>query len=404
VDTSSWASLCLFLLTIALLALVALADAGLQLGPWAATVSGGREQRRQDPWAWEDARLGAALLGGGLLVPSALAAARLLDAATEEGPLAWTGGGLLAVAGWLTAHVGARLSIPRLPRSRWLPLARLVCRLARPLGRMLAAPLRRDAASRGEQAALEAVARLLGHEPSPAQMTMMRSVLELGDTTVWEIMVPRVDIVAVEADASFEEVARTMVQKGFSRLPVYEDTIDNIVGVVHARDVLRVLANHVRPQNVRELLRPAYFVPDTKPVHDLLAEMQRQRVSIAIVVDEYGGTAGLVTVEDIVEEIVGELADEFDSFEEPVQRLANGEVLLDARVTVDALEEMFGVRLENEDYDTVGGFIYHHLGKVPSVGDQIEVDGLVLRVVSMLGRKIKRVHVSRRAPAEGQPD
>jgi CBS domain containing-hemolysin-like protein len=195
-----------------------------------------------------------------------------------------------------------------------------------------------------------------------------------------------------------------MVEKGFSRLPVYEETIDNIVGVVHARDVLRVLANHSRPQNVRQLMRPAYFVPDTKPVHDLLAEMQHQRLSIAIVVDEYGGTAGLVTVEDIVEEIVGELADEFDTYEEPVTPLGNGELLLDARVTVDFLEETFGVHLENEDYDTVGGFIYHHLGKVPAVGDQIEVDGLVLRVVSMLGRKIKRVHVSRRQPAEPQAD
>jgi putative hemolysin len=401
VDTSGWSSLALLLGTLALLAPLALTDAALQLGPWP-LAGEGRERGRHHPLAWEEARLGTALLGAALLVPTALAAAWLLREALGQGPLPWALGGLLTAGGWLALQLGARLAMARLPRQRWLPLAAALARLGAPLGRPLSAPWQRLGDQ--EQQRLEALARLLGHTPSPAQMAMMRSVLELGETTVWEIMVPRVDIVAVEAEVSFEEVARTMVEKGFSRLPVYQETIDNIIGVVHARDVLRVLANHDRPQSVRQLLRPAYFVPDTKPVHDLLAEMQRQRLSIAIVVDEYGGTAGLVTVEDIVEEIVGELADEFDSFEEPVQPLGNGEVLLDARVTVDALEEMFGLHLENEDYDTVGGFIYHHLGKVPSVGDQIEVDGLVLRVVSMLGRKIKRVHVSRRPPPQGQPD
>jgi len=403
VDANSWASLLVFLAAIALLAPVALADAGLHLGPWTQHGRPPREGRRPALWAWDDARLGATALGASLLVPMAVAAARLFSQPLGDRPPAWTVGGLLAVGAWLGLQGVARLTVARLPRQRWLPLVRPVARLCALAGRPLGALLRRSAPDQ-QETALRAVARLLGHEPSPAQMAMMRSVLEMAETTVWEIMVPRVDIVAVEADATFEEVARVMVEKGFSRLPVYEETIDNIVGVVHARDVLRVLANHSRPQNVRQLMRPAYFVPDTKPVHDLLAEMQHQRLSIAIVVDEYGGTAGLVTVEDIVEEIVGELADEFDTYEEPVTPLGNGELLLDARVTVDFLEETFGVHLENEDYDTVGGFIYHHLGKVPAVGDQIEVDGLVLRVVSMLGRKIKRVHVSRRQPAEPQAD
>ncbi|GBD13617.1 Hemolysin C [bacterium HR24] len=403
-DTTSWNSFAVFLCLTLLLAPVALADAALQSGPYA---PGGRPRqgRKADGlWAWDEARLGTALLGALLLVPMALAAARLLESATDGAALAWPLGGLLAAVVWLAVQAGAHLTLPRLPRRAWSPLVRTASVAAAPLGRLLLAPLRRAASPDQERGLLEAVARLLGHEPSSAQMTMMRSVLELGETTVWEIMVPRVDIVAVEASATFQEVARTMVQRGFSRLPVYEETIDNVIGVVHARDVLRVLANGFRPQSVRELLRPAYFVPDTKPVHDLLAEMQRQHLSIAIVVDEYGGTAGLVTVEDIVEEIVGELADEFDTSEEPVQPLGDGAALVDARVTVDALEEMFGVHLENEDYDTVGGFIYHHLGKVPSVGDQIEVDGLVLRVVSMLGRKIKRVHVSRSAPSQQQED
>jgi CBS domain containing-hemolysin-like protein len=231
---------------------------------------------------------------------------------------------------------------------------------------------------------------------------MIQAVMELRDTTVWDVMVPRVDIVAVEADASFDEVARTIVEKGYSRLPVYEETIDNVIGIVHAREVLRHLVNGSRPASLREIIRPAYFVPDTKRVSDLLAEMRRARVSMAIVVDEYGGTAGLVTIEDLVEEVVGEIVDEFDTEEERVQRLSDDEAVLDARVSTEVLNELFGVRIESDEFETVGGFIYHHLGKVPNVGDEVRVDGLLLRVLSVLGRRIKKVYVGRLPPSPAE--
>jgi putative hemolysin len=179
---------------------------------------------------------------------------------------------------------------------------------------------------------------------------------------------------------------------------VFEDTIDNIVGVVYARDVLDHLANGSKPADVKAMARPPYFVPESKKVDELLTEMRQNKLSIAIVVDEYGGTAGLVTIEDLIEEIVGEIADEFDVEEEPIQRVSESEAVLDARVSIDALQELFGVQVEEGDFDTVGGFVFNHLGKMPSVGEELEVDGLVVRVLSVSGRRIKRLRVIKQEP------
>ena len=224
---------------------------------------------------------------------------------------------------------------------------------------------------------------------------MIRGVMELEQTLVREVMVPRIDIVAVEAGLPFEEVAKLIIDKGHSRLPIYEEQIDNIVGVVFAREVLRYLAEEIPLANIREIALSPYFVPESKKVDDLLAEMRRNKMSIAIVVDEYGGTAGLVTVEDVMEEIVGEIADEFDDEEEEVQRLTDGEVIVDAKVSMDALNELFGLDLAKDDFDTLGGFIYDRLGKMPSVGDEVDAGGaLNLRVLSMMGRRIKKVRAT----------
>ena len=227
---------------------------------------------------------------------------------------------------------------------------------------------------------------------------MIRRVMALEDTTAREIMVPRIDIVAAPSDSSFEEIAKAIVERPYSRIPIFEDTIDNIVGVVYAREVLGYLANSDKPADIKAVARPPYFVPESKKVDELLTEMRRNKLSIAIVVDEYGGTAGLVTIEDLIEEIVGEIADEFDVEEEPIHRVSDSEAILDARVSIDALQELFGVEVEEGDFDTVGGFVFNHLGKMPSVGEEIRVDGLVVRVLSVSGRRIKRLRVIKEEP------
>ncbi len=199
-------------------------------------------------------------------------------------------------------------------------------------------------------------------------------------------------------DETIDDAVSIIVERGFSRVPVYHETIDNIVGVVYAKDLLRCLAENRRP-SLTEIARPPYFIPESKRVDELLAELRQSKVHIAIVVDEYGGTAGLVTIEDLLEEIVGEIQDEYDREEAPIERVNENEAILDARVSIDALEELFGFEPEGDDhdYDTVGGFVYHHLGKVPAAGDEVRVDGLTLRVLSVLGRRIKKVRATKHA-------
>ena len=250
---------------------------------------------------------------------------------------------------------------------------------------------------------MEELLRLLEIEGSAGlidedERRMIRRIMALEETTAREIMVPRIDIVALPSDSSFEETARVIVERGYSRIPIFEDTIDNIVGVVYAREVVSYLANSAKPTDIKAVARPPYFVPESKKVDELLAEMRQNKLSIAIVVDEYGGTAGLVTIEDLVEEIVGEIADEFDVQEETIHRVSETEAILDARVSIDALQELFGIQVEEGDFDTVGGFVFNHLGKMPSVGEEIRVDGLIVRILSVSGHRIKRVRVIKQEP------
>jgi magnesium and cobalt exporter, CNNM family len=232
---------------------------------------------------------------------------------------------------------------------------------------------------------------------------MIRGIIEMEDTTAREIMAPRIDIVALDAHETLDDALKVIVEKGFSRIPLYDGTIDNIVGIIYAKDLLRCLTENRRPA-LTDIARPPYFIPETKRVDDLLAELRQSKVHIAIVVDEYGGTAGLVTIEDLLEEIVGEIQDEYDREEAPIERVSSTEAILDARVSIDALSELFDYAPEEEDrdYDTVGGFVYHHLGKVPVAGDEVRVDGLTLRVLSVLGRRIKKVRATRVAEHAGE--
>jgi len=224
---------------------------------------------------------------------------------------------------------------------------------------------------------------------------MIQGIIDMDETTVREIMAPRIDVVGLDVDQTIDDALRIIVDRGFSRIPLYDETIDNIVGIIYAKDLLRCITEGRRPA-LRDIARPPYFIPESKRVAELLAELRRSKVHIAVVVDEYGGTAGLVTIEDLLEEIVGEIQDEYDREEAPIERVNETEAVLDARVSIDALRELFGFQPgDDEDYDTVGGFVYHHLGKVPVAGDEVRVDGLRLRVLSVLGRRIKKVRANR---------
>jgi len=225
---------------------------------------------------------------------------------------------------------------------------------------------------------------------------MLRSIIRLDVTTVREVMVPRLDMAAVEADSPLKVVAETMVSRGHSRLPVYEETIDKILGIIHGRDVMAALAWSKPENSLRDLVRPAFLIPETKRVDDLLEELQERRTQIAIVVDEYGGTEGLVTMEDLLEEIVGEIEDEFSrSREAQVMHQPDGTVLVDAGVTTERVQEIFGANIDSTEVDTVGGYVYHSLGRIPQAGDVVVTDHLHIEVVSMLGRRLRKLRIHR---------
>ena len=225
---------------------------------------------------------------------------------------------------------------------------------------------------------------------------MLRSVVALDTSTAREIMVPRLDIVAVEASFSFSGIAEKVVQYGHSRLPVYEETIDHILGILHTRDLIMVLAQEKSTLPLKDLIRPAFFIPETKRLDELLKELRARGMQMAIVVDEYGGTEGLVTMEDLLEEIVGEIEDEFSATRSPqLVHLPDGAAIVDAGVTLDDIGEVFSTRIESEDVDTVGGYVYQALGKIPQVGDKVATDHLSIEVVSILGRRLRKLHIRR---------
>ena len=222
---------------------------------------------------------------------------------------------------------------------------------------------------------------------------MIRSIFEFGDTVAREIMVPRIDMRAAEASTSIGELVDMAVEAGHSRIPIYEGSVDRVTGIFYLKDSLRFLRDGRRDVKVGEIMRPAYFVPESKKVDELLREMQKRRVHVAIIVDEYGGTAGLVTIEDILEEIVGEIQDEFDPEETMVEHVSETETIVDAIMTLDDVNDILSIRLEDEDVDTLGGFVYAKLGRVPEKGDAVEDDGVRLVVEEVEGNRITRVRV-----------
>ncbi len=220
---------------------------------------------------------------------------------------------------------------------------------------------------------------------------MIQSIFEFTDTIAREVMTPRVDMKCVPVDADMHEVIELIRKSGHSRLPVYEGSVDNILGIVHAKDLLQ-LCEGGRKLNLREVMRPAYFVPESKRVVDLLRELRLQRTHMAIVQDEYGGTSGLVTMEDLVEEIVGEIQDEYDVEPEIfVQELPDGSLLIDARMHLDDASELLKTPLESEEFDTLGGYVFGLLGHQPTVGETVIANGWQLRVHEIEGHRIRWV-------------
>ena len=229
----------------------------------------------------------------------------------------------------------------------------------------------------------------------PRDLAMMRSIIDLDYTTVREVMVPRLDMVALEAGVSLAAAAAVIVEYGHSRLPVYNGTIDDVLGIVYVRDLLGAVVNPQDGRDLRSLTRPAFIVPETKRVDELLEEFRQRRTQIAIVVDEYGGTEGLVTMEDVLEEIVGEIEDEFSRAREAeVSRDEDGASYVNAGLSTAAVGEQWGVDIESDDFDTVGGFVYHHLGRIPHVGDVVEWGGLRVEVAAMAGRRLRTLKIS----------
>jgi len=230
---------------------------------------------------------------------------------------------------------------------------------------------------------------------------LIQSIVDFGDTLVRDVMTPRPDVVAVPLEATLAEVRQVFLEQQYSRVPVYKGTLDHIQGFVFIKDLIRMSDAQASDQIVPKLLRPAYFVPETKRVSDLLKEFQRQQVQSAVVVDEYGGTAGLVTLEDLLEEIVGEIRDEYDVEAEPVLDEGNGAFIFSGKVDIDELAERLGVEIPRDGFGTVGGFLLSHLGRVPSVGETFEVGGLRVQVLEAERRRVGRVRVQRvaRTPA-----
>jgi CBS domain containing-hemolysin-like protein len=244
-----------------------------------------------------------------------------------------------------------------------------------------------------------------GSTIAESEKQMIAGILDMNITVAREVMVPRIDMVTLPVESTLQEALDVIMAHGHSRIPVYEEHVDVIIGLLYAKDLLRCLRENHTEAAIRDLLRPAYFVPASKKVNQLLREMQLQRIHLAMAVDEYGGIAGLVTIEDIIEEIFGEIQDEYDVDEETLyQSFGEHAYILNARLDIDSLSKLLDIDLDEEDADTLGGLIYSRLGHVPVPGEIVDLDGWRLRVVSVDGRRIHQVRADRiQAPPPAEP-
>lgn len=233
---------------------------------------------------------------------------------------------------------------------------------------------------------------------------MIHSIFEFTDTVVRKVMIPRIDIKAVEADSSLEELLDLIISAGHSRVPVYDDTIDNIVGVIHAKDLLKTLHENIRDIPLRDLMRSPYVIPENKMVDELLAEFKKSKIQMAIVVDEYGGTAGLVTIEDLLEEIVGDIMDEYDVEEPPVTVIDENTSVFDARTPIDDINDQMDTELPDEEFDTIGGFVFGLFGREVHEGDTTSFGSVDFIVEQTDGHRIQQIRVVTRPDSEDEDE
>jgi magnesium and cobalt exporter, CNNM family len=321
---------------------------------------------------------------------------------------------LVAVTGYmfLCEHLLPMVIIRRDPErvlEVLLPPFDLVARLVRPISRGLVKLLAEDRPERSasppeqneeEQGEVAHAYLQAGEEQGVIERDerrLLQSIVDFGDTLVREVMTPRPDIVAIEDDATIDDLRALFREQEYSRLPVYKENLDNILGIVFVKDLIQIPAT-AGSDPISPLIRPATFVPETKRVPEMLKEFQRRQVQIAIVVDEYGGTAGLVTIEDLLEEIVGEIRDEYDVETEAVIDEGNGSYVFSAKVSFDEVRERLGVEVEPEGFETVGGYVLTRLGRVPAVAETFEVDGLQVEVLEADRRRIHKVRFRRAQP------
>ena len=222
---------------------------------------------------------------------------------------------------------------------------------------------------------------------------MLQSILELDETILREIMVPRTDMVCVDAEAPFGDILKAILSSGHSRIPVYKNNIDNIIGLVYAKDLLRFWGRPIDTISLAEIMRPPFLVPESKQVSVLLKEFQAACIHIAIIIDEYGGTSGLVTIEDLIEEIVGEIQDEYDHKEEWLVKQSDGSLLVDGRLNIEEFEEYFDIEVAREKFDTLGGYIVEQFGRVPMVGEQIKIGDFDILIEQGDQRAIRQLRI-----------
>jgi CBS domain containing-hemolysin-like protein len=229
------------------------------------------------------------------------------------------------------------------------------------------------------------------------EMDMIENVLELDETTAEQIMTPRTDLIALPVKSDLQTTVKILSEYGLSRIPVYDGSIDNILGILYVKDLLTELGNNSETINLREKMRKAYFVPESKPLRDLLHEFKKQKLHIAVVLDEYGGTAGIVTIEDILEQLVGDIADEYDKPEpEEFHKISDTIAEVDARMYIDDINSEMEINLpEDEDYDTLGGFVFSHLGYIPKTGETFDYEELRLTIVAAEARSVRRVRIEK---------
>ncbi len=229
---------------------------------------------------------------------------------------------------------------------------------------------------------------------------LLKSVVEFGDTTVREIMTPRVDMAAIKSDTTIEKLRELVIKEKRSRVPVYKDRVDNIEGIVIAKDLLEYADDKYKNDSIEPLIRPVYYVPESMKVSELLNELQKRKQKLAVVVDEHGGVSGLVTMEDLVEEIVGEIQDEYDREEIQIIERGPSDYIVSGDAEVEEIEELFDLEFAENSYITIGGLITHHLGRLPEVGEKVQIKGLSLEILEVDQKTIKKLRIKKRSKEE----